>query len=394
VKILFFNFTNGVHAYASGDPRAVGGAERQQWYLARSLASAGWEVIVGLLGPSNAANGEVIDNVRFVRLPAYRGLLAPVQRFVALYRLLRCEAPDWLYWRCASYLFGPAVAIAKLASVKIVFAAAFDTDVQPRRALTERRGLWPLYAWGLSMCERIFVQHSGQLHELPAKLQSKAAVVQNIIDLPRGVKQHVDREPYVAWVGMLRQPKRPDLLLEIAKRAQHLRFKVCGGITDHRTPEGYGTLVAERLAQLPNVEYLGQVAPSVACEVIANAAALLCTSDGEGFPNTFLEAWTNGTSVVSLRVDPDQILTRFQLGCLSLDSEKAGDDLTRLVDSPQQREEISVRAREYVNQHHRIGLVSMVFETALGIDRQQDKCAADGIERTDSPQLQPNGRTQ
>ena len=386
MKILFFNFTNGVHAYASGDPRAVGGAERQQWYVAQSLASAGWEVIVGLLGPAKA-DGEMIDNVRFVRLPVYRGLLAPVKRFVALYRLLRAEAPDWFYWRCAGYLFGPAVAIARLASVKVVFAAAFDTDVQPRRALTERRALWPFYAWGLSRCERIFVQHSGQLHELPEKLRTKAAIVRNIIDLPHGVKRHVDREPYVAWVGMLRQPKRPDLLLEIAKRAQHLRFKVCGGITDHRTPEGYGTSVAEGLAQLPNVEYLGQVAPSAASEVIANAAVLLCTSDSEGFPNTFLEAWAHGTSVVSLRVDPDQILTRFRLGCLSLNIEKAVDDLRRLVDSNQQREEISDRARAYVNKHHRIELVSTVFETALGLNRQKDKCPG-GIETTDATELQ------
>ena len=199
VKILFFNFSNGVHAYASGDPRAVGGAERQQWYLARSLALAGWEVIVGVLGESNAAGGDIIDNVRFVRLPAYRGLLAPLKRIVALYRLLRCEAPDWLYWRCASYLFGPVVAIAKLANVKIVFAAAFDTDVQPRRALTERRAMWPLYAWGLSRCERIFVQHNGQLHALPAKLQSKAAIVRSIIDLPQDVNRHVERDPM--WLG-------------------------------------------------------------------------------------------------------------------------------------------------------------------------------------------------
>jgi len=387
VKILFFNFTNGVHAYASRDPRAVGGAERQQWYLARSLASAGWEVVVGVLGDSNAVDGEIIDNVRFAKLPTYRGLLAPVKRFVALYRLLRCEAPDWLYWRCASYLFGPAVAIAKIANVKIVFAAAFDTDVQPRRALTERRALWPLYSWGLSRCERILVQHNGQLHALPAKLQSKAAIVRSTIDLPQRVNRHLEREPYVAWVGMLRQPKRPDLLLKIATRAQHLRFKVCGGITDHRTPEGFGTLVAERLAKLPNIEYLGQVAPSAATEVIANAAALLCTSDGEGFPNTFLEAWANGTSVVSLMVDPDQILTRFQLGCLSLNIEKAADDLSRLVGSAQQREEISDRAREYVYKHHRIGLVSMVFESALGINREKNEYAG-GIETTDTNPLQ------
>ena len=65
---------------------------------------------------------------------------------------------------------------------------------------------------------------------------------------------------------------------------------------------------------LSNVKYCGQVTPDKDLQVIANAAILLSTSDQEGFPNTFLEAWSAGTPVVSLKIDPDRIIEQMGLG--------------------------------------------------------------------------------
>ena len=45
MKIAFANDT--IYGYASG-ASVVGGAERQQWLLARALAATGWSVTVGV----------------------------------------------------------------------------------------------------------------------------------------------------------------------------------------------------------------------------------------------------------------------------------------------------------------------------------------------------------
>ena len=206
MKIVFAN--DAVYGYASGAP-VVGGAERQQWLLGRALATAGWSVTVGVRATLQPGRRQTIDGVNFLGI----GNRHPHSDW---YGFLVSERPDWWYWRCADHLWGVAVEIARLASVRTVFAAGFDNDVLPRRALVRRARWWPLYAWGLSRTDRILLQHTGQLNALSPRMRAKARIVPSIAgEIPAGTR-HRDRA-YVAWAAMLRQPKRPDVLLEIAR---------------------------------------------------------------------------------------------------------------------------------------------------------------------------------
>ena len=356
MKIVFMN--NGIHAYATSAQDAVGGAERQQWYLARALAAGGWKVVVGVRGTLQTGERCIVDGVEFAGIDQGQILLS-------WHRLLLAERPDWWYWRGASHLYGPTVALAKLAKVGTIFSAAFDRDVQPRRALSWRRRWWPLYAWGLSWTDRILVQHEGQLSAIQPRWRSKAHIIQSMALASVCAKPHSDREKYVAWVAMLRQPKRPDVLIEIVRRLPKTRFVVCGGPNTHRSPQGYGERIVSALRTLPNVEFLGQVAPDRALQIVANAAMLLSTSDEEGFPNTFLEAWATGTPVVSLKIDPGGVMQQKGLGVVSGSVEDAVRDTETLLGSPDRREQISLRARRYVAQFHSAPVVVAAFEQAL-----------------------------
>jgi glycosyltransferase involved in cell wall biosynthesis len=167
---------------------------------------------------------------------------------------------------------------------------------------------------------------------------------------------------------MLRHSKRPDLLVEIARKAPDIQFVVCGGPTTFTAAPGYGEKIADTLRLLPNVDYRGQVDPDEANRVIANAALLLSTAEEEGFPNTFLQAWASGTPVVSLTVDPDRVIEHYGLGKISPTVQQATYDIRMLLDSEQQREAISCRAREYVEKHHAAPVVIKIFEcSTLGV---------------------------
>jgi glycosyltransferase involved in cell wall biosynthesis len=131
------------------------------------------------------------------------------------------------------------------------------------------------------------------------------------------------------------------------------------------TPPGYNDQVINDLCELPNVEYLGQVLADKAQQVIAAAAILLSTSDEEGFPNTFVQAWSSGTPIVTLKVDPDRIIERIGLGAVSGTIERAIGDITVLLDSPQRRDEIATRARNFVVENYSAAAVVSLFERAL-----------------------------
>jgi glycosyltransferase involved in cell wall biosynthesis len=180
------------------------------------------------------------------------------------------------------------------------------------------------------------------------------------------MRVHDDRQQYVAWVATMRQHKRPDLLVEIATSTPTIHFVVCGEPTNYQTPPGYGLRVVEQLAQLPNVEYRGRVSPDEAMDVIANAGLLLCTSDEEGFPNTFTQAWASGTPVVTLRVDPDNIIERMGFGAVSGSVGRAVSDIESLIRSPERRQEIAGRTRRYILENHNEATVVEIFNDTLG----------------------------
>jgi glycosyltransferase involved in cell wall biosynthesis len=320
-----------------------------------------------------AGERTTIDGVEFVGLDHGQILLS-------WYRFLSSERPDWWYWRCAYHLWGAAVEVARLAGVRTIFSTALDRDVYPRHALFWRPRWWPLYAWGLSRTDRIFVQHQGQLSALPKRWQSKAYIVPSIAGEAAIVKSHCEREKYVAWVAVLREVKRPDLLIQIARKMPNIRFVVCGGTSSFASSPGYGERIVNELRLTANIDFRGPVAPEVAQRIIADSAVFLSTSDEEGFPNTFLQAWASGTPVVSLTIDPDLVIKKKRLGTVSRTIEAAVADIQLLIDSPQRREDIALRARRHVADAHSESAAALVFERAIEgrrlFDCNESTCSA------------------
>jgi glycosyltransferase involved in cell wall biosynthesis len=356
MKLVIFN--DIVYDYARNAPSGVGGAERYQWLLARALAGSGWSIKVGVRDGLAVGERATFDRVEFVGLSHSHTLKA-------WYRFMISERPQWWHWQCAYHLLGPAVELARLAGVRTIFSTMHDRDLHPSRALNWRRNWWPLYALGLLRSHRILVQHSEQLAELAPQLRARASILPGIVAQPVTIKPHADRSNYVAWVAMLRQPKRPDILLEIARNTPSVRFVVCGAPTTHRSEAGYGERIGEALRALPNVDYLGQVAPQQALDIISEAALLLSTSDEEGFPSTFLEAWASGTPVVSMKIDPDHVIQQYGLGAVSGSIETAITDITALINSSERRAEIGARARRHIANVHSEAAVVKAFEGAI-----------------------------
>jgi glycosyltransferase involved in cell wall biosynthesis len=98
--------------------------------------------------------------------------------------------------------------------------------------------------------------------------------------------------------------------------------------------------------------YLGEKSQKEVNEFLARAHVFVNTSLHEGFPNTFIQAWMREVPVVSLHVDPDEVLGRERIGIHAGSEEELRDAVRMLVVDPHRRAEYAVRAREYARRRH------------------------------------------
>ena len=122
-------------------------------------------------------------------------------------------------------------------------------------------------------------------------------------------------------------------------------------VTDRDAGRGLGAAVLSAAANVPNLELLAPRPRHELPALYRCAVAIVNTSKLEGFPNTFLEAWSNGTPALSLRVDPDGVIEANDLGTV------AGGSIERLADAARERwagrDEIDAeRVLSYIRREH------------------------------------------
>jgi glycosyltransferase involved in cell wall biosynthesis len=292
----------------------VGGAELQQVLLGEELVRRGYEV--GFVTPDH-------DQGREARMGGFRvfgswrpaaGL--PVVRFVyprlvELWRaLLRADADVYLV-RTPCKQLATVVAFARRHGRRSVYCGATDSDFEPDRlrlpTALDRR----LYVWGLRRCDAVVTQSERQREAVRDHYGRGSVVIHNGYAAPERLVSAGDR---ALWVATFRAAKQPRALLEVAARLPEMRFVMVGGASwGHMEDPGLFDAVAAEAAELPNLELCGAL-PLPATEAqFDRAAVVVNTSRDEGFPNTFLQAWSRGIPVISF-VDPDGMIGENELG--------------------------------------------------------------------------------
>jgi len=124
------------------------------------------------------------------------------------------------------------------------------------------------------------------------------------------------------WVGTCTPVKRPELFLDLAERLPELDFAMM--IAPERDRD-LNESIARRAGSLKNVDYLGFVKYADTFAHYSRARTVVNTSFEEGFPNVFLQAWQTRAPVVSLKIDPDDVVAQLGLGF------SCGDDFELFV---------------------------------------------------------------
>jgi glycosyltransferase involved in cell wall biosynthesis len=165
----------------------------------------------------------------------------------------------------------------------------------------------------------------------------------------------------VLWVGRMMPVKRPEMILDIAAQLPEITFHVVGG-TDQDA--AYNDSIMTRAAGLSNVIMHGRMSRSDVFRLYRSCHALTCTSEYEGFPNTFLEAFAHGLPVIST-VDPDGIIERKSLGSHCTTAQEFIDTLRAMSRHTDRLKALGENAWRYYYCTHHLDAAMPRFEALL-----------------------------
>jgi glycosyltransferase involved in cell wall biosynthesis len=161
----------------------------------------------------------------------------------------------------------------------------------------------------------------------------------------------------VLWIGRICKVKRPDRLLDIAEACPDLNFDLVGPAADTE----YARSVCRRAKTIANITLHGPASRDFISKFYKNARIMCCTSDFEGFPNTFLEAWSYGLPIVST-FDPDNLVINKAMGIVARDVKGLASGIRMLLRDSEQWQQASKAARQYYLENHTIDAVMSRFE--------------------------------
>ncbi|MDP9082658.1 MAG: glycosyltransferase family 4 protein [Pseudomonadota bacterium] len=330
----------------------IGGEQVQQTLLAKALQRRGYQVsmVVGDYGQPDEFTRDGVKIFKAFRfdagLPGFR-FIHP--RWTGVWSALRRAAANVYYLSCADMRLGQLAVYGKFHRCRLIFRIAHDTDCEPDKLLVPYRRDRLLYEYGLRRTDIILAQSEAQRKAMRNHYGLDSQLATMLVDQPSTHRSFTERDIRVLWVNNLRAFKRPDLFVELAKSLPALGMHMVGG-----PQPGFQALfdeIREHARTMSNLTFHGQTPYHEVGDFYERARVFVNTSDSEGFPNSYLQAWIRGTPVIAF-FDPDGVIAREGLGIAVRSIEEMAAAVKSLADDPDRWGVMSSRCRRYMEREY------------------------------------------
>lgn len=285
---------------------------------------------------------------------------------------LRKISPEIIYQRGGSAYTGVAGFYAKQAGCRMIWHISSDSDLSddqkwavhlPHKFIEKN-----MLRWGIKNADVIITQ--SEFQKKTAKGINPRAIfhiTRNFHPCPQG-KGSDSRSNTIIWIANIKKVKQPELYIELSKELVKRNIQVeCLMIGAPAVgADEYQMAIEAGIADSGRVKYLGPMPMDGVNELVGKSLLLINTSQWEGFPNTFIQAWMRRTPVVSLHCDPDNVIKNFQCGLVSGSFAKMVDDVAYLLKNDRERELMGEKAYRYAFENHSLKNLSQLEQIILG----------------------------
>ena len=358
-KICFVGIDNYPVLNSLYGSQYMGGESVQQTLLAKAFVQLGYEVSM-VVWDMGQPDNETIDSIRVYKMCKMKAGI-PGLRFLhpgatSILRALASADADLYYQSCAGMMTGIVSWFCKRKGKKFIFRIAHDTDCMQGKQLIRFWRDRKLYEYGLRNADLVATQNDPQINLLMHNYNIKGVWVNMVAQLPGEMiaKRDID----ILWVNNIRDFKRPELAVRIAEKMPEYRVMMIGGpCTGH---EKLYNKVENNAGRAPNLDFKGFVPYHQVNEYFSRAKVFINTSDSEGFPNSFLQAWMRGVPVISF-FDPGGLIKEMKFGACPETLEQMVSDVREILGNKEKRELIAQRAKKYTCSHYSPPIIAQQY---------------------------------
>lgn len=312
----------------------VGGSEVQSFLYAKEFASQGWDVY--FLSKIHKEKIEGFDDPNITEL-FYEGSRIGFFNHIKVLKLLVANKIEIIFFRNNTFQLGLLVLSGRLYKWRTIWSVKSDltcgkdaATIRARNNESSNGGFSirnlqyaiedKIFGYGVKNSYTILVQNNYQYDVIKRDFNLDSTVLYSSAKIP--IKP-TKAENMVVFIATIKYMKQPELFCEIAQRLSNrgYRFLLIG--SNYKDKEKADNLL--ELVAKSNVQYLGYQSLDSIREILRSTRLLINTSQFEGFPNSFVQAFTYGIPVASLNVDPDGIIEKYSLGIV------ANGDVDRLT---------------------------------------------------------------
>ncbi len=358
IKICFVS-TSAYPLFNKNSNAFFGGAEVNMYYLAKKIAEDPEFDVTVCVGDYNQEPLELYDGVKVRKLKyqpmlfgannkKYETIPYKILRQILLIKELAFRDYDVYINTCGGGMITQLVLLGKLLRrKKVIFRMASDSDAQCSKFNGKfgRIKSW-IYRKSLKSTSLVVAQTERQQKMLDENINVPSVVISNGFFIKD--QDDTKKKAFMLWVSRSDENKRPELFLELAARLPDEKFVII--IPGDNTTK---TKAVSEAKKLKNVELLDFVPFSQIQDYYEKAKVFVNTSVYEGFPNSFIQSFLAGTPILSFNVNPDEIITKYDLGYLCNNNIEDAVDFIRGLDEKRIRC-LGENCLDYVRKKHDI----------------------------------------
>lgn len=172
------------------------------------------------------------------------------------------------------------------------------------------------------------------------------------------------KQDTILWVSRCIEIKRPEMFIDLAKEFPKLKFVMVCPSQYHAMD--YYHKVKKQASKVKNLEFHDYIPFNQIQKYYDNARVFINTSDFEGFTYTLIQSGLASTPIAYLRVNPDSVITKYQIGyCANGDVLALKSAVSKLTTDQKDWSEKSKNIHNYVIANHGMDSIGPLWDKVI-----------------------------